>query len=356
MGCSIAGIIDEQGRRFNGEDIIACIAMMALRANGLGGGFAGYGIYPDRADDFCFHVMYNREAAREQAESRLNHDFNVLHSEPIPTREMREIHNRPLLWRYFVQIKTSIKKQYYDLTEEDIVSRAVMTINSAAFGAYIVSCGKNMGIFKGVGYAADIGRFYYLEKYEGYCWTAHDRFPTNTPGWWAGAHPFGLLDFSLVHNGEISSYGTNKRYLEEFGYVLSLRTDSEAILYLFDLLLRRHKLPVALAHKALCPPLWEEIERMPRDEQEFYRQLRIIYASALINGPSAIIIGTGTQMIGFTDRVKLRPLVAARGAGRFYLASEESAIRRVCPQPESVFSPHAGELAVGSIAGSGARA
>ena len=25
------------------------------------------------------------------------------------------------------------------------------------------------------------------------------------PGWWGGAHPFALLDYSVVHNGEISS-------------------------------------------------------------------------------------------------------------------------------------------------------
>ncbi len=356
MGCSIAGIIDETGRRFTGDDIINCIAMMALRANGLGGGFAGYGIYPDHADDFCFHVMYSSEEAQAQAETRLRHDFEVRDSEPIPTRELKEITNRPLLWRYFLQVRPAIRKQFYDLSEEDIVTRAVMAINAAEFGAYIVSCGRNMGIFKGVGYAADIGRFYCLDRYAGYCWTAHDRFPTNTPGWWAGAHPFGLLDFSLVHNGEISSYGTNKRYLEEFGYVLSLRTDSEAILYLFDLLLRRHKLPVELAYKALCPPLWEEIERMPKEARELHRQIRLIYGSALINGPSAIIIGTGTQMIGFTDRVKLRPLVAARGGGRFFLASEESAIRRVCAQPETVFSPHAGELAIGGFAAKPRRA
>ena len=66
MGGSIAGIIDETGRRVTGDDIINCIAMMALRANGLGGGFAGYGIYPDHADDFCFHVMYTSEEAQAQ--------------------------------------------------------------------------------------------------------------------------------------------------------------------------------------------------------------------------------------------------------------------------------------------------
>ena len=45
-----------------------------------------------------------------------------------------------------------------------------------------------MGVFKAVGYPEDVGDFYRLEDYKGYCWTAHGRYPTNTPGWWGGAH------------------------------------------------------------------------------------------------------------------------------------------------------------------------
>jgi len=349
MGCSIAGIIDESGKRFSGEEIIRAIKKMCLRANGLGGGFAGYGIYPDNKNDFCFHIIYQDEKAKESTELLIKHDFDVMKSEPIPTRSIKEIKNRPLLWRYFLQVNAETKNQYYDLSEEDIVMRAVMKINVGGTGGFIVSSGKNMGIFKGVGFAAEIGQFYKLDEYAGYCWIAHDRFPTNTPGWWAGAHPFGLLNFSLVHNGEISSYGINKRYLEEFGYQLPLKTDSEAILYLFDLLLRKHNIPIDVVHKILCPPLWFEIEMMSEQEQEFYRNLRIVYGSALINGPSSIIVSDGKMMLGFSDRIKLRPLIVGRGGSKYYLASEECAIREVCPKPDGIFFPKAGELSIGRL-------
>ena len=33
-----------------------------------------------------------------------------------------------------------------------------------------------------------------------------------------GAHPFAMLDYSIVHNGEISSYDANRRFIEMFGY------------------------------------------------------------------------------------------------------------------------------------------
>lgn len=64
-----------------------------------------------------------------------------------------------------------------------------MKINCEMPGAYVFSSGKNMGAFKAVGFPAfDVGVFYQLDEYEGYSWTAHGRYPTNTPGWWGGAH------------------------------------------------------------------------------------------------------------------------------------------------------------------------
>ncbi|OQA92462.1 MAG: Glutamate synthase (NADPH) large chain precursor [Elusimicrobia bacterium ADurb.Bin231] len=351
MGCSIAGVIDGNGSLFSGDEIIRSIQKMFLRANGLGGGFAGYGIYPENKNDFCFHVIYKDDKSKDITDAILKLDFDVVKSEPIPTKSIKEIINRPILWRYFLQVSDSAKRQFYDLTEEEIVMRVVMKINSGSYGSFIISSGKNMGIFKGVGYASEIGRFFRLEEYSGYCWIAHDRFPTNTPGWWAGAHPFGLLNFSLVHNGEISSYGINKRYLEEFGYQLPLRTDSEAILYLFDLLLRKHSLPLEIAYKILCPPLWHDIDIMPAPAREFYKKLRVVYSGALINGPSAIIVADGKRMCGFTDRIKLRPLIHAACGSKHYLASEECAIREICPVPDELSFVKSGELTVCGIKG-----
>ena len=60
---------------------------------------------------------------------------------------------------------------------------------------------------------------------------AHGRYPTNTPGWWGGAHPFAMLEYSIVHNGEISSYDANRRAIEMFGYKCTLLTDTEVITY-----------------------------------------------------------------------------------------------------------------------------
>ncbi|MCL5292031.1 MAG: glutamine amidotransferase family protein [Actinobacteria bacterium] len=347
-GCGLAAIISEAGRSFGGEEIIQSICVLHDRSNGLGGGFAGYGIYPEKRDLFAFHVMFESIEAKELVDAYFDRNFYVEESGHIPTRKIKEITNAPLLWRYFVKpLDDSL--QDCELCEEDFVTRSVFHINGEIPGAYVFSSGKNMGAFKAVGYPEDVGRFYRLDEYEGYSWIGHGRFPTNTPGWWGGAHPFTLLDWSLVHNGEISSYGINKRYLEMFGYRCELQTDTEVAAYLFDLLLRRHGLSIEVACKALASPFWSDIDRMPEEERELFKAIRMVYGPALLNGPFAIVLGFTGGLIGINDRVKLRPLVAARKDDRLYLASEEAAIREISPDLDVVWAPKAGEPVIGRV-------
>lgn len=177
-----------------------------------------------------------------------------------------------------------------------------------------------------------------LDQYYAYLWTAHGRFPTNTPGWWGGSHPFNILDWSIVHNGEISSYDANRRYIEQFGYVCTMQTDTEVITYLFDHLIRYHGLPIEVAADVLTAPEWDEIDRMNDEQKEYFTNLRSIYSSALVNGPFSVILGSNKGLLAINDRLKLRSLTAATKGTRAYFASEESAIRVVCPNPEKVWS------------------
>jgi glutamate synthase domain-containing protein 1 len=348
-GCGLVGIMDQSGRRFSGRDIITSIASMRERANGLGGGFAAYGIYPEFRRYWCFHLMFESKSAMVQTEEFLRDNYKIVKDEIIPTKEDKSIKYRPLLWRYFLEPKEEKMKLHYDITEEDFVVKTVMEINTRIEGAFVASSGKNMGVFKGVGYPEDIGRFYRLEEYEAYIWTAHGRFPTNTVGWWGGAHPFGLLDWSVVHNGEISSYGINRRFLLNYGYTCAFFTDTEVMTYLFDLLVRKHKLSFEIVADILAAPFWDGMERESPEKREILQALRITYGSALVNGPFSIIVANSESMIGLNDRIKLRPLMAATFENKLYLASEESAIREICPTPDRVWMPKAGEPVIGRI-------
>jgi glutamate synthase domain-containing protein 1 len=339
-GCAVFGILNRDGRRVSGEAVIQAMAVMHERSNGLGGGFAAYGIYPEFSELYAFHVLYDDPHRRKDLEAYLKERFVIEKAEIIPTRKIRAIPVHPLFVRYFLRLRGA------EGNEEDEVVRAVMDINAHFPKAYVISSGKNMGIFKGVGYPEDIGELFRLDEYEGYCWIAHGRFPTNTAGWWGGAHPFGLLSFSVVHNGEISSYGINRRYLQNFGYLCTLQTDTEVIAYLVDLLVRRHGIPVEWLGAILASPFWEQIDAMEEPKKSLYRALRVTYGGALLNGPFSIIVGFPGGMFGLVDRVKLRPMVAAWKGEVFYLASEEAAIREVEPDPERVVELRAGEVVI----------
>lgn len=341
-GCAISGMINRKGEKFTAEKMIKSISTMRERSNGLGGGFAGYGIYPEYKDYYALHVFYETENAKIETEKYLNSKFDIVNLSKIPTSKNKNITSVPLIWRYFVTpFKTLLDQS--QLKEEEYVVRIVFRVNTNIEGAYIFSSGKNMGIFKAVGYPEDVGQFYRLDEYEGYSWTVHGRYPTNTPGWWAGSHPFGLLDYSIVHNGEISSYDANRQAIEMYGYKCNLLTDTEAITYIFDYLHRKQKLTLEECCHVVAAPFWTTIDKMEETKKAEYTYLRKTFASFIINGPFSIILGFKGGLLALNDRLKLRSLVAAEKGDFTYFSSEECAIRIIEPELDKLWYPKGGE-------------
>ena len=345
--CSIFGMMNLNGKRFSAKDPIRAIANMHDRGNGLGGGFAAYGIYPAYKTDYAFHIMFLDRDAKKKTSRLISKGFKIIYEEEIPTQEAK-VTDPPILWRYFVEPKPT---KLDNLNPDNYVMEKVTRINTESGKAFVFSSGKDMGVFKGVGFPEDVAQYFCLEEYEGYLWTCHGRFPTNTQGWWGGAHPFSMLDWTVVHNGEISSYGINKRYLEMFGYKCSMQTDTEVMAYAFDLLMRRQNLPIQIVSKILAPPLWSEIKTMKPKNKQVLSALRQTYGSLLMNGPFTIIVAHEGEMIGLTDRIKLRPLTAASKDDFLFLSSEEAAIRLVSPMLDKVWSPRGGEPVIGRLQG-----
>ena len=341
-GCAIAGIFHKKGGKIGGETIIRAMEPMHDRSNGLGGGFAGYGIYPEYAQCYAFHLFYDDENSRETCEQYLKRYFDIASMSLMPVRRSREITDAPIIWRYFVQPK-AWRMEEEALDEKAYTARHVLEVNSRIDGAYIFSSGKNMGVFKGVGYPEDMGRYFRLEEYQADCWTAHGRYPTNTPGWWGGAHPFTLLDVSVVHNGEISSYDANRRFMEMYGYDCNLLTDTEVIAYMLDYLVRRQGLTWREAAEVVAAPFWSTIDHLPELEKKRMTLLRNRFSSLLITGPFSILVGFENGMMALNDRLKLRSMVVAETEDIAYVASEECAIRRVEPHVTNVWAPRGGE-------------
>ncbi|MCD6536003.1 MAG: glutamine amidotransferase family protein [Thaumarchaeota archaeon] len=334
--CAIAAIGCLKGGPISGSMIKLMLEAMKPRYNGLGAGFAGYGIYPDRRECYALHLMFENMDSRKIFEKEVSSRFRVWAEEEIPTRSI--LNDSPILWRYFI-------KPIGDGFEERL-SRFVMWINWKLDGAYILSSGRNMGVFKGLGDPSKIADFYRIEDYEACLWLGHGRYPTNSPGWWGGAHPFNLLDYSVVHNGEISSYGIAKRYLESKGYRFIFLTDSELFSYAFDFLLRVEGLSIDEACRVLSPPFWMTLNG-DGGESKLWRNLRIRYQELNVNGPFSIAVALRFNgrlyLIGLTDRLKLRPLTVASNDKLFMISSEECGIRAIEPNPKMISRPRADE-------------
>lgn len=342
-GCAIAAVISKSGERMTAEKIIEAMKPMHDRSNGLGGGFAGYGIYPEYKDLYAFHVFFDSRATRKDCEAFLKENFEVVKSEIIPTRKMPEITDEPIIWRYFLAPLHSVLA-HLQLDEKEFVARTVTKINTEMTGAYVFSSGKNMGTFKAVGFPEDVGIYYKLDEYEGYSWTAHGRYPTNTPGWWGGAHPFTLLDFSVVHNGEISSYDANRRFIEMFGYKCNLQTDTEVITYILDYLVRVQGLTLSEAASVIAAPFWSTIEnKTDKYDKAKHEYLRTVFPSLLITGPFSIVLGFSGGIMALNDRLKLRSMVVGEKGDKVFIGSEEAAIRVMEPNPDKIYAPAGGE-------------
>ena len=349
-GCAISGIIDKSGKRMNGEAIIESIRIMHDRSNGLGGGFAAYGIYPEYKDYYAFHVFYESSAAKKTCEEFLERHFDIINLSKIPTRKIKEITDEPLIWRYFVTpLPTKLADSQLD--EREFTAKCVFRVNTRIPGAYVISSGKNMGVFKAVGFPEDVGRFYKLEEYEGYCFTAHGRYPTNTPGWWGGAHPFALLDYSVVHNGEISSYDANRRAIEMYGYKCTLQTDTEVITYIIDYLHRKKGLTFEEIASVVAAPFWQTIKRMSPKEREIHEYLRVMFSNQLITGPFSILVGFEGGLMALNDRLKLRSMVVGEKGDKVYISSEESAIRIIEPKLDKIWTPKGGQPVIITLNG-----
>jgi len=357
-GCGIASCISLKGEKISGDRIARMLTIMEERENGLGAGYACYGLFPDRRDQYCLQFFFDDEEGKRNAENFLDGRLDIVHDEKVFTRDRSTISPPyPIVWRYFANVPGHREwRGDRDLGEEDYMVEMVQHVNEKIPKAFCVSSGKDMAVFKGNGYSYEIAELYDLGRYSGTMWLSHSRFPTNSPAWWAGAHPLSLLDWGVCHNGEITSYGVNRKLVEMNGYKCTVLTDTEVVTYLWDLLVRRNGLPVEVAAFVMAPSTFQEISQMPAAERRLAEWLRITYKEAFLNGPFSIIVGRSQPeiaLIALADRKKLRPMIAGLSPddGVAYCASEESAIRIVEPDART-WAPGAGNPFI-AVAGKG---
>ena len=235
-GCAIAGIFHKKGGKIGGDTIIRAMEPMHDRSNGLGGGFAGYGIYPDFADCYAFHMFYDNESARDDCEHYLKRFFDIHSMSVMPTRPMREITDPPIIWRYFVTPK-AWRCQEEAMDEDAFTAAHVLHVNVNIPGAFIFSSGKNMGVFKAVGYPEDVGRLLPAGGIRGLLLDGA-RAVSDQHARLVGRRASRSRCWTIPSctTARSRSYDANRRYIEMYGYNCTLLTDTEVITYMIDYL------------------------------------------------------------------------------------------------------------------------
>lgn len=354
-GCGIAGCMNLEGGRVSGEKIARMLETMGERENGLGAGYACYGLFPEHRDEYCLQFLFDSEEVKCRVETILNSIGSISKDEKVYTKKVDPIRPPlPLVWRYFYRPNPDAEwRGRTDLSDDDLMVQLAMHFNSDIEGAICVSSGKDMAVFKGNGFSYEIAEFYDLSRYSGSMWISHSRFPTNSPAWWGGAHPLSILDWGVCHNGEITSYGVNRKLVEMNGYRCSVLTDTEVVAYLWDLLVRKQRLPIPVAAFAMAPWYHEDIRRLDPESARLATWLRVTYKEAFLNGPFSIIVGRREPeitMIALADRKKLRPLLVGKSSDNkmLYTASEECAVRCVDANAET-WAPNAGSPMIAEV-------
>ncbi|MCX8103322.1 MAG: glutamate synthase [Candidatus Bipolaricaulota bacterium] len=390
-GCGVLGMIASEP--IAGKHVYRSSIQMHNRGNGKGGGLAAVGLLPEQMrvskekleDDYLIQIAYLDPAARKDVEENfLLPYFDVHQGYDVPSiKDYRAIPGLeiqpPLVWRYFARVKEAVLAEFIEKNElkgldprraeDEFVYQNSYRLNKAFYAslgekrAFVLCHGRNLLVFKIVGYAEQALQYYQLENLQAHGWIAHQRYPTKGRVWHpGGAHPFIGLHEALVHNGDFANYHGVCEYLKQRNISPLFLTDTEVSVLLFDLWSRVYGYPLEYVIEALAPTTERDFLMLPTEKQELYKQIQVAHLHGSPDGPWFFIIIRNEpyekrwQLIGITDTSMLRPQVFALHDGPVQIgliASEKQAIDaalqslheedpRICPVADKYWNARGG--------------
>jgi glutamate synthase domain-containing protein 1/glutamate synthase domain-containing protein 3 len=340
---------------------------MQNRGNGKGGGIAAVGLTPEQIgvsrevlDNYYLLqiALLDPDCHAEIERKYILPKFEVALSTRQPHiddyRDIKGLEVRPPdIHRYVVRVKPELLKTFAEETglgslsprdlEDEFVWRNSYQLNDeyyASLGekrAFVLSHGRDLLVFKMVGYAEQNVEYYQLQDFKAHAWIAHQRYPTKGRVWHpGGAHPFVGLNEALVHNGDFANYYSVCEYLRQRNIRQQFLTDTEVSVQLFDLWDRVYKYPLEYIIEALAPTTELDFDRLPPDKQTIYRQIQATHIHASPDGPWFFIIARSRpdqkkiQLLGITDTAMLRPQVFALSD------NEDIQIGLVCSEKQAI--------------------
>jgi glutamate synthase domain-containing protein 1 len=390
-GCGVLGMIASVP--IAGKHVYRSSVQMHNRGNGKGGGLAAVGLVPEQMgvskeklqDDYLIQIAYLDPSARKEVESAfLLPYFEIHHGSQVPTlRDYRDVPGLeiqpPVVWRYFVRVKEYVLAEFIHTNtlkgidprraEDEFVYQNSYRLNKTFYAslgekrAFVLCHGRNLLVFKIVGYAEQALQYYQLENVRAHVWIAHQRYPTKGRVWHpGGAHPFIGLHEALVHNGDFANYHGVCEYLKQRNIFPLFLTDTEVSVLLFDLWSRVYGYSLEEVIEALAPTTERDFLMLPPEKQRHYKAIQVAHLHGSPDGPWFFIIARNEpyekrfQLIGITDTSMLRPQVFALHEGPIQIgliASEKQAIDaalqslhqedpRICPVADRYWNARGG--------------
>ena len=188
-------------------------------------------------------------------------------------------------------------------------------------GVEVMSVGNALELIKDLGDAETVSEQYKLNGFKGTHAIGHTRMATESDVDIRSAHPYWAYPFSdvsVVHNGQLTNYWTNRRALERRGHRFASKCDSELIaVYLADRIDQGDDLKEAMNRSV-----------------------------SYLDGVFSYLVATSDQLGMAKDTMAAKPMVIYEGDEFVGLASEEIAIRSIFPREIDTFDPYEGEVRV----------
>ncbi|MDP6054418.1 MAG: class II glutamine amidotransferase [Candidatus Latescibacteria bacterium] len=307
--CGIAGIIHRGERKDIGTEMTAMLQAMKHR----GPDSTGYALYGSHNDDE--YVMRCKVAEGEDLQSGFDIHQQITDRKAALESRMKEqgaeIINQQdsteYAYRYCFRIDGDLRRLIDYIEDLDNVE--------------ILSLGKRLELIKDLGDATVVSDQYKLGGFNGTHAIGHTRMATESDVDIRSAHPYWAYPFndvSLVHNGQLTNYWTNRRALERRDHRFVSNCDSELIaVYVADRIDQGDTLEEAMARSI--------------DE---------------LDGVFTYVVATEDALGMAKDVMAAKPMVLYESDELIALASEEVAIRSIFPHEIDTYDPYEGEVKV----------
>ena len=308
--CGIAGLIWKGGTT---SDIGSEMTQMLQALKHRGPDSTGFALYGK--GDEGVHVLRFKVAEQEETRKGFNIHRLIKERKAAVEERMQEL-GAEIIDK---EDATEYALRYHFKYDGDM--RRLIDFIEDIDGVEILSVGKALELIKDLGDANTVAEQYGLNGFIGTHAIGHTRMATESDVDIRSAHPYWgypLDDVSVVHNGQLTNYWTNRRDLERRGHRFMSNCDSELIaVYIADRIDRGDELESAM--------------RRSIDE---------------LDGVFTYLVATSDQLGMAKDVMAAKPMVLYESDEFVGLASEEVAIRSIFPREIDTWDPYQGEVKV----------